>query len=55
MALLTSRAPWSTLETDAKEATMYCDDCGELVTEDRYGNPIHDYRLADSHAPVVSQ
>lgn len=32
---------------------MYCTDCGELTTTDRWGTLIHDDRVRDSHAPTL--
>lgn len=34
---------------------MYCTECGQLVSEDRWGNPIHDYQTRDAHVPVVEE
>lgn len=33
----------------------YCTECGELTSEDRWGNLIHDDRLKDSHTPVLEE
>lgn len=33
---------------------MYCKDCGQAVSEDRFGQAIHDYQTHDEHTPVVS-
>jgi hypothetical protein len=37
----------------SQEDDMYCIECGEIVTEDRWGFLIHEYRLHDSHTPVL--
>lgn len=39
----------------AQEVPMYCIDCGELVTRDRWGNLIHEYTLHDSHTPILEE
>ena len=32
---------------------MYCTECGQSVSEDRFGQLIHEYQTRDAHAPVV--
>lgn len=33
---------------------MYCDDCGQSVSVDRFGQLIHDYQDKDNHVPFVA-
>lgn len=33
---------------------MYCTQCGQSVSPDRFGQLIHDYQTHDAHTPEVS-
>jgi hypothetical protein len=33
---------------------MYCTACGQSVSEDRFGNLIHEYQTRDAHNVEVS-
>jgi len=32
---------------------MYCTECGQAVSEDRFGQAIHDYQVHDMHTPTT--
>jgi hypothetical protein len=32
---------------------VYCEVCGELVEESKFGVLVHAYRLGDSHVPTL--
>lgn len=36
-----------------REVIMYCTECGQLVSRNRFGYLIHDYQDKDWHTPVV--